>query len=112
MDITKFKTLIAERENTDDEWAEGVSKCQDKLVDCLCEDINRTNKYLMHECTSDEFSWISEVFDRIASRTKNQEFISALRFLAEKYPEETETYNIIPFIDSAELQINELDSSE
>ena len=76
----------------------------------LCEDIEGTVQYLRSDCTADEFSWISEVFDEIVIRTKSPEFISALRFLAEKYPEETEAYNIAPFIDSAEYQLNQNES--
>ena len=112
INIQKFKAIIHEREQTDDEWAEGVQKCQEELVSVLCEDFDSTLQYLRSECTADEFSWISEVFDEIAIRTQSREFIAVLRILAEKYPEETEEYNIIPFIDSAECQLDQIDTSE
>lgn len=105
MNIQLFKQIIHERENTDDEWYTRVEELQEQLIDVLSEDIAGTNEYLRTECTADEFSWISEVFDEIAEKTQSKEFIAALRFLAQRYPEETKMYNIIPFIDSAELAI-------
>lgn len=112
MNRERFKAVIHEREQTDDEWTEGVQKCQEELISVLCEDIDGTLQYLRSECTADEFSWISEVFDEIAIRTKSREFIAVLRVLVEKYPEETEEYNIIPFIDSAECQLDQMDMSD
>ncbi len=106
MYVRRFKNIIAEREKTDDEWDAGVAKCNQALIDVLCEDMDGTLQYLQSDCTADEFSWISEVFDEIALRSKSRDFINALRFLSAKYPEEARKYNIIPFIDSAELQLD------
>ena len=110
MDIRELKKIIAERDQTDDEWEEGVSLCHQKLADILCEDIDSTVVYLQTDCTAEEFSWMSELFDEIVIRTGSRAFIAALRKLAEKYPEETERYNIISFIDSAEALLDEEDS--
>lgn len=111
MNITRLKSIIQERELTDDEWADGVEKCQRDLINVLCEDIDGTVEYLRTDCTADEFSWISEVFDEIVTQTGSREFVDALRFLAEKYPEETERYNIVSFIDSAECLLDEMKNS-
>ena len=69
--------------------------------------MSETVHYLENDCLADEFVWISEVFDEVAKRTQSHEFISALRKLAVKYPEETKEYNIISFIDWAEDEIFE-----
>ena len=108
MDINKFKLAIKAREQTDDEWTEEVQKCQSNLVDIICEDMDSSIQYLFAGCTADEFSWLSEVFDDIVSRFPRKDFIESLRFLARKYPDETATYNIVPFIDSAEELLSEL----
>lgn len=108
MDIKKFKLAIKTREQTDDEWTEGVQRCHSDLVDIVCEDMNSTIQYLLTSCTADEFSWLSEVFDDVVARNPRRDFIEALRFLASKYPEETTTYNIATFIDSAEALVSEL----
>ena len=53
------------------------------------------------ECTADEFSWLSEIFREIVEICPSQEFVDELYKLAEKYPEETEKYNVISFINEA-----------
>ena len=89
MDINKFRLAIKAREQTDDEWIEGVKECQSDIVDIVCDDMDGTIRFLRTECTADEFSWLSEVFDAIASMVPRKDFFDALWFLAEKYPEET-----------------------
>ena len=94
--------IIEERESTDDEWDYGVEQCHKKLIELMTEDINMSIQFLDNDCTADQFSWLSEVFDEIAEITQSKEFIEALKRLAIKYPEETKTYNIMSFIESAE----------
>ena len=108
MDIDKFRSAINAREQTDDEQTECVQKCQNDLVDIVCDDMDGTIQYLLTDCTADEFSWLSEVFDEIAEIIRSQEFIEALKRLAIKFPEETKTYNIMSFIESAEGTIEHL----
>jgi len=82
MDINRFKLAIKAREQTDDEWTEGVQRCHGDLVGIVCEDMDGTIQYLLTSCTADEFSWLSEVFDDIVARLPRRDFIDALRFLA------------------------------
>ena len=72
----------------------------------MSKDINDTIEYFENNCTATEFSWLSEVFEDVAQRTRSKEFVETLRRVAEKYPEETKLYSIEEFIESAEL-INE-----
>ena len=62
--------MIKEREATDDEWAYGVEQCHQKLISLLSENIDETIIFLDNDCTADQFSWISEVFDEIAEITQ------------------------------------------
>lgn len=94
--------IIKEREATDDEWDYGVEQCHKKLVSLFVENIDESIKFLDNDCTADQFSWLSEVFDDIAKITQSHAFIDALKRLSSKYPEETKTYNILSFIESAE----------
>ncbi|WP_288338953.1 hypothetical protein [uncultured Allobaculum sp.] len=57
--------------------------------------------FLKNNCTEDEYSWISEIIDDSAEQSKSVELIEAYKNLAEKYPEETKSYNIKSFINSA-----------
>ena len=97
-----FTEVIKKRASVNDEWAEGVEKCWKEMTDVFSKDIETTIRFLNEECTADEFSWLSEVFDRIAEQTRSMRFIEALRTLAQKYPDETQNYNIISFIDEAQ----------
>lgn len=103
----RIQPIIEEREATDDEWEYGVEQCHKKLISLLSEKIDETITFLDNDCTADQFSWISEVFDEIADITQSHAFIDALKRLATKYPEETKEYNILSFIESAECMIKD-----
>ena len=99
-DIIKERIRIAVE--TQDEWDYGIEQCQKKITELFANNMSDALRFLDIECTADEFSWLSEVFEDIAEKTQSGDFIAALRRLAEKYPEETQSYNVISFIDSAE----------
>ncbi len=99
--------IIEEREATDDEWDYGVEQCKNKLIALFTENIDESIKFLDNDCTADQFSWLSEVFDEIAEKTQSHAFIDALKRLAVKYPEETKEFNILSFIESAEGTIED-----
>ena len=101
MDINKFKKLIEKRENTHSEDPNGLERIWNELTDFLSENINDTINYLKTDCTGEEFSWISEIFDDIVEKTQSKEFIDCLYEVAKKYPKETEKYNITRLIEYA-----------
>lgn len=102
MDIQRLKEAIIERANTNDEYDYGIEQCHKKMLEIISQDPDGTITFLKNECTASEFSWLSEIFDDIAETTNSRGIIDALYYLLEKYPEESETYNIRPFIESAE----------
>ena len=110
MDIAKFRNILNERkriaEEMQDSWDNGIKKCHDELIRILTEDIKSTVEFLEKECTADEFSWLSEIFIEIIDVTQSQDFIKVLYELSEKYPEETEDYNILYFIETAEKHLH------
>lgn len=101
MNSNCFKEIINKRMNIDDENYMEVEKCRKEMEKIFSDDINQTIAFLS-ECTADEFSWLSEVFDQITEKTHSKDFIKALYKTAKKYPEETEKYNIYDFINSAQ----------
>ena len=78
----KIQPIIEERESTDDEWEYGIEQCHKKLISLLSENIDETIIFLDNDCTADQFSWISEVFDEIADITQSHAFIDALKRLS------------------------------
>lgn len=107
----RIKPIIDERirlwDETQDSWNYGIEQCHQKLIALITEDIDKSIEFLDNDCTADQFSWLSEVFDEIAEITKSQAFIEALKRLAIKYPEETKEYNIESFIESAECIVEQ-----
>ena len=101
MQFVEFRKIIRKRASIDDEWYTEVKKCWQEMTTIFSADINKTILFL-DVCTADEFSWLSEIFEDIATNTRSKEFVVALRKTAEKYPQETQQYNIIDFIESAE----------
>ena len=98
MMINKIRASIAKRIQTDDEWEDAVNKCLQEETAILTEDIQKTISFLENECTADEFSWLSEVFILVVEKNKSREFIDCLYRVAQKFPEECATYNIMSFM--------------
>lgn len=83
-----IRAIIERRATTNDEWQEGVERCWAELTDALTEDIDVARKFLLEDCTADEASWISEVYDDIVYKTQSREYIDLLRKSIERFPEE------------------------
>lgn len=99
----EFKSIIKELELMHPE--EDSSKLWKEEVELLTRDMKESIDYLRNECTASEFSWMSEVFSDIMKENPSKEFIEVLYELAKKYPEETEKYNILSFIEEAEMYL-------
>lgn len=102
MDIIKFRDVIKKREETDDEWDYGIEQCWKKEIEILLEDIPSTIEFLKNECTSDEYSWISEVIDDVVDINPSKELVECYKSLMSKFPEECEKYNIAGVIEICE----------
>ena len=106
MDIIKFREVIRQREETDDEWDYGIEQCWEQEIAILAEDIPTTIEYLKNECTAHEYSWISEVLDDIVDRVPSKELVQCYKDLMAKFPEECAKYNIAGSIESAQAILN------
>jgi hypothetical protein len=76
-------------DETQDNWDYGIEQCWKKYVDILSKDINKTIKYVLTECSNEEFFLISEACEELAEKTQSIELIKAFRErLAKVLPEE------------------------
>lgn len=111
MDIGKFKEIMRERcriaAECRDEWSFGIEKCWSQEIEILSEDVNATISFLQNECTAEEFSWISEIIDNLAERTRSRELVQAYKNLDDKFPEECRESNILESVKFAENVLNE-----
>lgn len=100
-DTERIRAIIKKRTETNDEWQAGVEKCWSELTDALTEDIEATRKFLLEDCTADEASWVSEVYDDIIYKTQSREYIDILRKSIERFPEEAEEHHMSSNLDLA-----------
>lgn len=89
-----IRAALQKRISTDDEWDYGVNQCWNEEIEILSRNINDTIAFFENECTADEFSWLSEVFEQVARKTQSHTFVDCLYRIAKKYPNECAKYHI------------------
>ena len=72
MEIDKLREILRERlrihEETLDEWTDGIYECWKKEVDILSVDVDGMIDFFKNECTGEEYSLLSEVFENLAEK--------------------------------------------
>ena len=101
--------LELERKNHWDELPnyEDVSLAIKPEIALFTRNLQETVQFLDNDCTADQLSWMSEVFEEISAKLQSWEFIDALKRAADRFPEECGTYNIRECISFAEGQLND-----
>lgn len=107
----EIRNAIKKRAATDDEWDFGIEQCWKEEIAILSQNIDDTIIFFEQECTADEFSWLSEIFDELIEKLPDSRIIKVLKNTAKKYPEECQKYNILDFIDSAQARLEFLTNS-
>ena len=103
----EIRVAIQKRAATDDEWAYSVDQCCKEEIEILSRDIEDTLSFLETECTAEEFSWLSEVFDDVAEKTQSRALVNCFYRIAKKYPEECEKYYIDRVLRYAQGALND-----
>ncbi len=98
----EIRAVLKKRSETDDEWDYGLEKCWREEVEILTRSVKDTIWFFENECTADELSWISEVFDEIFEKLPNKELLECIKDTCKKYPEECEKYYIMQQLDGLE----------
>lgn len=110
MDVQKFREVLKKLDETEIEYDYGIETCWKEEVEILSEDIPSTIKYLKNDCTEDEFSWISEIIEDLAEKTKSRELVEYYKNLMNKYPKETKEYYIGFCVECAEDFLEDTDA--
>jgi len=97
----EFSTLILRRKSIEGDVDYENDKIIKDIIQLMTRDISATIEFLDNDCTEEQFVWFSEIFDEVAEKSRSNEFIAAIRRVAERYPEAVEKYNILYFIESA-----------
>lgn len=77
--VEVIKERIRISDETQDNWDYGIENCWEKYVDILSADIEKSIEFFLHNCTNEEFYWLSEAFEEIADKTQSKNLISAWR---------------------------------
>ena len=101
--------LELERKNHLDEVPdyEDISQAIKPEIALFTRSLHETVQFLDNECTADQLSWMSEVFEEISDKLQSLELIDALKRAADRFPEECKKYSIRDFIAYAEGQLND-----
>ncbi|MBQ5735494.1 MAG: hypothetical protein IIV51_08975 [Lachnospiraceae bacterium] len=98
----KLRKAIANRAATDDEWDYGVQQSWKEILSIISESLDDIVDFVENDCTADEFSWLSEIYNEIIDVFPSKRIITALRKTASKYPDEVKKFNLDYCIDEAE----------
>lgn len=98
----KLRKAIEKRASTDSEWDYGVQQSWKAALSIIAESFEGIVDFIENDCTADEFSWLSEIYDEIVDIFPTKRIIEALRKTAKKYPEEVKRYNLNYCIDEAD----------
>ena len=76
-------------------------------IELFTRNLQKNIDFLDNDCTAEQLSWMSEVFEKISARLQSSDFIDVLNRCADKYPEEWTVYNISNFIEYAIGQLDD-----
>ena len=114
MNVSEFREIIKYLEYVNDisqgNWYDEIERCWKKEIEILSKNIEGTINFLKYECTSDEYSWISEIIDDLIEVTKSKELLDCYKELMSKFPEECKIYNIKESIEYAEEYLGDEDN--
>ena len=92
-------------DDTPDYWETSPTiKCE---IELFTRNLQETIDFLDNDCTAEQLSWMSEVFEEISAKLQSWDFIDALNRCADKYPEECKVYSIKECIEYAIGQLDD-----
>ena len=106
MTTEEIRKTIKKRSTINNEWDYGIQQRRDDILKVLSENLNETINFIENNCTAEEFSWLSEIFNEIIDIFPSKIIIETLRKTAKKFPIEVEKYNINYFINEADKHLD------
>lgn len=94
MNTQTIRDIINKRIATDDESQNEVDQCWEELSTALACDYEAARKFLLEDCTADEASWVSEVYEEIIEKTQDERYLELLRKSVARFPEENKEYRM------------------
>lgn len=79
MNISQLRKAIDRCIHLDVNDDYGFEACCKEMTDILSEDVPASIQFLLHQCTDEEFYWLSPVFSDVSEKVKSMELVGALR---------------------------------
>ena len=98
----ELQKLLQKRDQIHPEDYYHIEKCCNEEIELLSKDITATIDFLDHECTGDQFVWISEIFDELVEKSQSRALIECFYRNAKRFPKETSEYYLMRAIKIAE----------
>lgn len=104
--ITKLQKALHLRMhgNPDDYYEESVWK---EETDAICMDIPAAIHFILHDCSDEEFQWLSEVFDDVMEKTRSLDFLNCIRQRVQRIKDDGKRAELLEDMKTAEEYIDE-----
>lgn len=101
MNSARIQKAIEHRKTTDNEWDDELERCWAELTEALAENIETTRKFLLEDCTPENYLYVSEVYDDVVFKTQSREYIDLLRRSIDRFPELAKEHDLAGNLDLA-----------
>ncbi|MBT1166148.1 hypothetical protein [Bifidobacterium simiarum] len=96
-----IRQAIQQRARTIDEDYIMVEKAWKDMVAACTSNVDETVHFIDTQCTADELSWLSEVYDELIDQTQSPGLAVSLYNAIIRNPEENKRYSLMPTLDEA-----------
>lgn len=96
-----IRQAIKQRSNVCDEDYIMVEKAWQDMIDACTSDVDGTIAFVDNQCTADELSWLSEVYDELIEQTQSPQLVVSLLNAIIRNPEEDKRYSLMPILDES-----------
>ena len=79
MNIQELREVIAQYISLDANDDFATEKCWKEMTAMLSEDVTGTISFFKSECTTEEFYWLSSIFEDVIAKTQSTDLISIWR---------------------------------
>ncbi|KAB5608281.1 hypothetical protein [Bifidobacterium jacchi] len=96
-----IRQAIEQRRNICDEDYIMVEKAWQDMINACTDNVENTIRFVDEQCTADELSWLSEIYDELIEQTQSPQLVVSLLNAIIRNPEEDKRYSLMPILDES-----------
>ena len=89
--------------NPDDYYEESVWK---EEINAICADLPAAIRFILSDCSDEEFQWLSEVFDDVMEKTRSADFLNCIRRRVRRVKDDVRRAELLEDLKTAEEYID------